>query len=85
MIVLTRTDPPRRMHRFYVVEVTPTLFGEWQVMREWGRIGRPGTLRTWTFADQAEAEKAQQRSVSRKLRRGYSVKPHAADDARKAG
>jgi len=71
MIVLTRTDPARRMRRFYAVDVTPTLFGEWVVMREWGRIGRPGTLRTWTFTGQDEAEQAQQRSISRKLRRGY--------------
>jgi hypothetical protein len=29
---------------FYAVNVLPTLFGEWQVMREWGRIGQGGTL-----------------------------------------
>src|SRR5258705_7614672 len=39
-------------------------------MREGGRIGRPGTLRAGTYPSQHEAEKAQQRSVSRKLRRG---------------
>lgn len=23
---------------------TPTLFGEWSLVREWGRIGQPGQL-----------------------------------------
>ena len=32
---------------------------------------RPGTLRTWTFSGQHAVEKAQARSISRKLRRGY--------------
>lgn len=74
MIFLTRIDAARNMRRFYAVNLMPTLFGEWQVMREWGRIGRPGTLRTWTFPGQAEAEKAQARSIGRKLRRGYAMK-----------
>jgi predicted DNA-binding WGR domain protein len=37
MTFLTRTDPTRNIDRFYVVAVTPTLFGEWAVLREWGR------------------------------------------------
>jgi len=28
MAFLTRTDPARNINRFYVVDVTPTLFGE---------------------------------------------------------
>jgi predicted DNA-binding WGR domain protein len=45
MAFLTRIDPARNMNRFYVVTVTPTLFGDWAVLREWGRRGSPGTLR----------------------------------------
>jgi hypothetical protein len=37
MAFLTRTDPTRNINRFYVVDITPTLFGEWAVLREWGR------------------------------------------------
>jgi predicted DNA-binding WGR domain protein len=73
-IVLTRIDAARNMHRFYAVAVTPTLFGEWQHVREWGRIGQGGTLRTCTYPAQDEAERAQARSISRKLRRGYVPK-----------
>jgi predicted DNA-binding WGR domain protein len=41
MTYLTRTDPARNMIWFYVVDITPTLFGEWAVLREWGRRGSP--------------------------------------------
>src|SRR5262249_42897670 len=36
--------------RFYLVDVTPTLFGDWTVLREWGRRGSPGTLRHDTIS-----------------------------------
>jgi predicted DNA-binding WGR domain protein len=36
MAYLTRTDPTRNINRFYLVDVTPTLSGEWAVLREWG-------------------------------------------------
>jgi predicted DNA-binding WGR domain protein len=41
MAYLTRTDPTRNINRFYVVDITPTLFGEWALLREWGRRGSP--------------------------------------------
>ena len=44
MIMLTRSDPERNMSRFYALGVIPTLFGEWTLMMEWGRIGSPGTV-----------------------------------------
>ena len=74
MIVLTRIDAARNMRRFYAVDVTPTLCGEWHGMREWGRIGQGGTVRTATFPSQDEAQKAQARSINRKLKRGYVLK-----------
>jgi predicted DNA-binding WGR domain protein len=45
-IALTRDDIHRKMARFYKLDVQPTLFGEWAVVREWGPIGRAGTVRT---------------------------------------
>jgi predicted DNA-binding WGR domain protein len=33
-------DPARKMLRFYVLQVAPNLFGEWCLLRVWGRIGR---------------------------------------------
>jgi hypothetical protein len=38
MIYLTKTDPSRNMARFYVLDVQPTLFGEWALLKVWGRI-----------------------------------------------
>jgi predicted DNA-binding WGR domain protein len=48
MAFLTRTDPTRNINRFYIVDITPTLFGEWVLVREWGRRGSPGTVRLST-------------------------------------
>lgn len=42
---LTRTDPSQNVHRFYRMEIAPGLFGDWALVREWGRIGQPGHVR----------------------------------------
>jgi hypothetical protein len=42
---LKRRDDGTNLARFYVVQVAPTLFGAWAVVREWGRIGAPGRVR----------------------------------------
>jgi hypothetical protein len=44
-LTLHRIDPARNMRRFYRLDVQPDLFGLWLLMREWGRIGRPGQTR----------------------------------------
>jgi hypothetical protein len=36
---LEKVDPSRRMMRFYSIWIAPTLFGEWAMVREWGRVG----------------------------------------------
>jgi predicted DNA-binding WGR domain protein len=71
VIVLTRIDAARNMRRFYAVDVTRTLFGEWQLVREWGRIGQGDTVRACTYPARDEAEKAQAHSIIHKLQRGY--------------
>jgi predicted DNA-binding WGR domain protein len=71
MTYLTRTDPARNMNRFYIVDVTPTLFGEWAVLREWGRRGSPGTLRLDSYRAREEAQSVEQRTIKRRLHRGY--------------
>jgi predicted DNA-binding WGR domain protein len=62
MAYLTRTDPTRNINRFYVVQVMPSLFGDWTVMREWGRRGSPGTLRLDSYRRREEAQSAEQRT-----------------------
>lgn len=71
MILLTRSMPEQNMHRFYALHLAPTLFGEWTVVSEWGRIGSPGTVRRETFADEPAASAALENRLARKMRRGY--------------
>ena len=55
-VILYRTDADKRMHRFYRMDVQPNLFGEWCLMREWGRIGSTGQMRSLPFPTPQEAE-----------------------------
>jgi predicted DNA-binding WGR domain protein len=73
MINLTRTDASRNMHRFYALQLGRTLFGEWLLVAEWGRIGSPGRVKQETFASRAQAQAALSKRLSVKIRRGYMV------------
>jgi predicted DNA-binding WGR domain protein len=53
MAFLARIDPTRNIDRFYFVTVLPSLFGDWIVMREWGRRGSPGTVRLNSYERRA--------------------------------
>ena len=70
---LTRIDPTRNINRFYVVQVMPSLFGDWTVMREWGRRGSPGTMRLHSYRRREEAHVDEQRTIKRRLLRGYTA------------
>lgn len=70
-ITLERIDPAQNMSRFYKIDVQPTLFGEWAVIKEWGRIGRGGTVRSLLYGTSAEAEAACHKQCRAKERRGY--------------
>lgn len=68
---LERRDPGRNMARFYAVSLAPTLFGPCAVVREWGRIGSPGTVRTEWFETGSQARQAADQLIGSKTRRGY--------------
>ena len=70
-ITLHRTDAARNMHRYYRLDVQPDLFGEWCFVREWGRIGRPGQMRSVPYPTEQEAHAALARQRRVKERRGY--------------
>jgi predicted DNA-binding WGR domain protein len=72
MAFLTRIDPTRNIDRFYLVDITPTLFGEWALVREWGRRGSPGTVRLSSYAMRNEPETAEHRIIKRHLAHGYN-------------
>ncbi len=71
MIVLTKIDREQNMARFYALDVQPTLFGEFVLVKEWGRIGRGGQKRSAYFASEAEAEEAFNFAFKQRQRRGY--------------
>lgn len=68
---LERKDPAKNMNRFYKVVVTETLFGEWALIREWGRIGSAGTVREEWFDTADLAVQSAQRLAGKKERKGY--------------
>ena len=68
---LHRIDHDRNMARFYSMQVQKTLFGEWTLFREWGRIGSAGQRKAEAFASEAEAAIALATSAAVKVRRGY--------------
>ena len=77
-IVLHRVDSARNMARFYRLQMQPTLFGGFTVMREWGRIGQAGSCRHDQY-ETAEAARVALDTLSRaKLTRGYTLCKTAA-------
>lgn len=71
-IQLRRLDPNRNMARFYALTVQPTLFGQFALVREWGRIGSAGRMRTDLYSTPTEVETALEKLRRSKERRGYS-------------
>jgi predicted DNA-binding WGR domain protein len=59
------------MARFYKLDIQPTLFGDWSLVREWGRIGRAGTVRTQAYPSRGMADLALISAWSKKIKKGY--------------
>jgi predicted DNA-binding WGR domain protein len=68
---LHRIDPEANMARFYCIDVAATLFGEFSVVRTWGRIGTHGRTSIETCVSAEDAERASSRTLHQKMRRGY--------------
>lgn len=71
MLVLERVDRSCNMHRFYVLSLCPTLFGDVALRREWGGIGKPGRSRQATYDLGSNAREALETWLRRKQKRGY--------------
>ena len=72
-VTLYRIDPAKNMHRFYRLDVQPDLFGAWCLMREWGRIGSGGEIRSVPFPTLQQAVAALRNLRDTKERRGYQL------------
>jgi predicted DNA-binding WGR domain protein len=70
-VYLTRVDASQNMARYYRMTVHPTLFGEWSLVREWGRLGRGGQVRANAFLEEADALDAMMTLESSKVRKCY--------------
>lgn len=70
---LEKRVPEKNQFRFYRLDLQPTLFGEWSVVREWGRIGRQGRIVVDTFQSIEEAHTVLNHKSSEKHRRGYHL------------
>lgn len=66
-------DPAQNKRRFYRMSVHRNLFGEWVLIREWGRIGRAGRLKSECFTSSATAATALDALARSKARRGYVI------------
>ena len=76
LIRLEKINPGRGQRRFYVLQVTQTLFGEWCVIHEWGRIGVKGSQRRIQYLECEQAARAAcETHKANKLRRGYAPIP----------
>ena len=53
-LVLDRCDPTCNMARYYVLSIEPSLFGDTSLIRQWGRIGKPGQTRIELYETQSK-------------------------------
>ena len=72
---LEKRQPTHNVARFYRMSVMPNLFGEWTLLREWGRIGQGGQVRMDWFTDEGQAVAALVTLETSKRQRGYWVEP----------
>jgi predicted DNA-binding WGR domain protein len=77
---LERHNDEKNMHRFYRLAICPTLFGEYALVREWGRCtGRPTygkrgqRMEEW-FNQEAEAQAAAEKLKASKCKKGYQLR-----------
>lgn len=65
-------DPATNKRRFYALSIQRTLFGEWALVREWGRIGGGSRRRSDLHPSAGSAIDALLDVFHQKAQRGYS-------------
>jgi predicted DNA-binding WGR domain protein len=73
MAAFLKRDSTRNLHRFYTVALRRDLFDGWRVVREWGRLGSPGTVRELHCATEAEALAVLDATKRQRVARGYTA------------
>jgi len=75
LTILLHRAPARA---FYRVEISDNLFGEYTVLREWGRGGRAAGARVNWFSNLRDAVQAADRWRGRAISRGYRLSERRA-------
>ena len=71
MIYLERHDATLNMARYYRLTVEKNLFGEFSLVRTWGRIGKRSQEKIELHITEQDAQVAMARKVQQKQRKGY--------------
>lgn len=70
-ITLYKTDPAKNVFRFYRLDIQMDLFGNQCLIRQWGRIGKRGQMKTAPFPTLEAAEQALVKYHWMKRGKGY--------------
>lgn len=70
---MTQAISYAKQNPYYLMRTLPTLFGEWVLLPEWGRIGSPGRVRRDRRCTESEAVSALTKLACRKCRRGFAL------------
>lgn len=72
---MERHDDAADLHRFYMLEISCDLFGDWLLIRRWGRVGRTrGQSLVRCFPTRAAAAAERAYLARAKRRRGYRLR-----------
>lgn len=70
---LQRINPDNYGIWYYSIQIQRDLLGYWQVIREWGRSGSPGTLRQTPYPSLHEAIQGLTSLKEQLMAKGYRV------------
>jgi predicted DNA-binding WGR domain protein len=69
-----KVDPDQSQYRWYTISWGPTLFGNWAVVRSWGRIGTDwAQCKSEVFEDDDVARAEAEAQTRKRLKRGYRL------------
>lgn len=68
---MKKIDTSNNTAWFYRMEIMPGLFGDYSLVREWGKIGQPGHIRIDWYETEAAAKDARFDIQMQKAKRGY--------------
>jgi predicted DNA-binding WGR domain protein len=70
---LVRHNSSENMHRYYAMTISPGIFGDCSLVRQWGRIGQPGVVRKDWYPSPEAAVIAGSLIEASKIKKGYSA------------